>query len=244
MSWPQVYSEAVTFFPQGFSLWTADGTSLLPTGQLRFLQPALDTTPAAFQCVAIPRSTSAVAIVGVGIFPPTTAPAKREGIARLGYVISPWHHSSEPLPGMVALTKAHSQCCDHREVVAEVVPLSELGGEIGEADDLMHRPSPEPGTVVQVFEISDAGIMRTEVRETCDGNMVGGSLIIRPLPADASSSIARALLSSATYSLGRWARLANKRNDARSVFFDRLSGFSQQPEYSGLCICSADREEG
>jgi len=130
------------------------------------------------------------------------------------------------------------------KVSAVQVPLAHLCEEVSGADDLRALSDAEmPGTVIQLFEISSAGIVHTVVRDTSDGNMAGGSFRFKAMPADANSSIVRSFLSCLLHRGRSWSRLSAFLNQKVSVSFDSLREFSQHDEYQGLCICSADHDE-
>jgi len=242
-------------YSEGFALWSADGTALMPIGNLRFLQPALhpdgDTS---FSCIAVPRSVAAVAVAGVGIFPIASAPARTDGTARVGFCISPWGGKARALPGMdTILNLAHGGSSGHgrrggmhADGTVVHTALSDLPETLAAADDLCHMQDPQPGSVVQLFEISSVGVMQTVVRATGDNNMVGGSYNVMVVPADANSKVIRHFL---TLSVTRgssscgWSRLATAQDHGTTVKFDQLLEFSKTPGYDGLCICHASRNE-
>jgi len=234
------------FFEEGFALWTADGSSLLPTGGLKFLQPALEEqADLVFRCVAVPRSAAAVAVAGVGVFRPGEAPARQDGTARVGYCVTAWGGGAQRLPGAKALAELMREQGRPRggRHAADALPLAELPGPVAGADDLLEMPAPEAGSVLQLFEISGAGIVNTNVRSTSDGNMVGGSYTRMALPAEASSRVVRGLLHvELTRHSNCWDRLATASDNTRSVSFDRLCDFEHLQD-QGLCICGADGNE-
>lgn len=231
-------------FPDGFVLWTDDGCALLPTSDFKLLQPALRPADGSvFSCVAVSHSIAAIAFAGVGMFTPATVPAKEAGSARFGICFTALGRPI-PLPGMAAWREfsgknGHGDRSGrHRPPVA--VAMSEIGEEISSTDDFECMPSSPPGVVVQLFKISSAGVLLATVRETSDGNMVGGSYSCQALPADATSSVIRGLLVADQRHLGWW-RLASARDHHRSITFDELGNF---PDLSdGLCICRADNDE-
>jgi len=234
------------FFDEGFALWTADGSTLLPTGGLRFLQPALnEQADPVLRCVAVPRAAAAVAVAGMGIFRPGETPERQDGIARIGFCVAPWERQVQPLPGAMVLkglAKAKGGPIPKGRQAADVVPLAELSDLAG-ADDLLEMPAPEAGSVLQLFEISGAGIKEASIRSTSDGNMVGGSYTRFALPAEASSRVIRGLLHVAIVRyLDGWSRLATANDHTRSVSFDKLCDL-EQLDQQGLCVCTADHNE-
>lgn len=229
------------YFPSGFELWSADGCAPLPTGNLKFLQPALRGDDGqSFSCVVVSRSQIAVAIAGEGLFPISSVPEKEECTARVGLIIS--HGASQRIgPGMLAMKSLTSRSHGHEgRCKQECAALSTLDANIAEADDLERLTETGPGCVVQLFKISKAGILYTTVRETGDGNMVGGSYYTSALPAEASSSVVRSLLAAIHFQKG-WARLANGRDCHRSIRF--LSLQEHETVDPGLCICRASHDE-
>jgi len=243
-------------------LWTADGSAMVPTrNDVCFWQSQLPYEDGSeFSCVAVPQSERAVAIAGVGIFQPAAVPAKRSGFARVGVFVSPQrqcsprvgsHHRGtlKHLPGTVALMKtidthaepvvkkARTHMLRSSPSVAITIPLKGLGVEVSEVDDLVEVGGLEGGVVLQLFELSGEGVVYTVVRDTSDSNMAGGSHNALPVPAGASSRVARGFLSALLERGDDCSRLASRNDHHVPVAFDRLLEFSQNEDYSGLCLC-------
>eukprot|EP00929_Paragymnodinium_shiwhaense_P100105 TRINITY_DN6215_c0_g1_i7.p1 TRINITY_DN6215_c0_g1~~TRINITY_DN6215_c0_g1_i7.p1 ORF type:complete len:499 (-),score=29.18 TRINITY_DN6215_c0_g1_i7:57-1553(-) len=231
-------------FPDGFDLWTHDGCTKLPTSSLKLLQPALKPKGGLiFSCIAVPHSAVAVAVAGVGVFTPATLPAKEVGIARVG-VCFPVEGRPTPLPAMEALRRlpgnaGYDRSCGRSGSMPDTLVTLDLGENIANADDFESMPKSSSGHVLQLFNISSAGVVLANVRHTSDGNMVGGSYEYLAVPADASSTVIRGFL--AAGHSPNWSRLSSARDNSRLIVFDELRTFGDLAH--GLCICSADHDE-
>eukprot|EP00929_Paragymnodinium_shiwhaense_P100103 TRINITY_DN6215_c0_g1_i4.p3 TRINITY_DN6215_c0_g1~~TRINITY_DN6215_c0_g1_i4.p3 ORF type:complete len:148 (-),score=9.22 TRINITY_DN6215_c0_g1_i4:57-500(-) len=139
------------------------------------------------------------------------------------------------LPG----NAGYDRSCGRSGSMPDTLVTLDLGENIANADDFESMPKSSSGHVLQLFNISSAGVVLANVRHTSDGNMVGGSYEYLAVPADASSTVIRGFL--AAGHSPNWSRLSSARDNSRLIVFDELRTFGDLAH--GLCICSADHDE-
>merc|ERR1712137_293407 len=97
----------------------------------------------------------------------------------------------------------------------KAVSMSVLSKDISEADDTLHASNPEPGTVVQVFRISSAGIVLMPVCKSGDEDP--WSVCYQALPANNNSGMIRSFLALVTRGIQCWSRLGGATDWSHSI---------------------------